>query len=85
MGYWLRKKFKAASDRGRRMANARWAADRKRRDQIAARTAEQNPPHIVERIVRIVNERHVSETVVWSWDSDREAYRKKQKLLFRPL
>lgn len=67
------------------MANRRWALDRDRRNKLALLTAEQCPALIVERLVRIVGERQVSETVIWSFDSDREAYRKKRKLLFRPI
>ena len=64
------------------MANVRWTLDRARRDKLANLAAEQCPAHIVERIVRIVDEREATETVIWSWESDREAYRKKRKLLF---
>jgi len=77
---WLQRK---ASERGRRMANARWTKFRTEQNRLAALTAEQDPPHIVERLVRIVNECQVSETVIWSWDSAREAYRKKRRLLFK--
>ena len=66
------------------MANARWTRDRAERDRLAMLRAEQCPRRIVERIVRIVNERDVSETVIWNWESHRERYRKKRKLLFAP-
>lgn len=70
-----------AAERGRRMAKARWALDRERRHRLAALTAEQCPNHIVRRIVVIDGEQSVSETVFWSWDSDREWQRKERNAL----
>lgn len=49
---------------------------------MAMLTAEQCPSQIVERIVRIVNEKTVSEVVIWNWESYRERYHKKRVLLF---
>ena len=81
-GPFQRRLQRKASERGRRMAKARWARDRARRDQLAALTAEQLPRAIAERIIRVVNELVVTETVIWRWESGREACRKKRKLLF---
>lgn len=62
--------------RGRMMANVRWKREREWRDRLAATTAEQCPSQIVLRVVAIRNERDVSEAVVWSFDSRRDARRK---------
>ena len=63
------------------MANARWALDRARRNQLAALTAEQCPNQIARRIVVIDRERTVRETVFWAWDSAREWRRKERAAL----
>ena len=63
------------------MAQARWRADRERRQRLAALTAEQFPGHIVRRIVVIDGETNVREAVVWSFDSTREARRKTRAVL----
>lgn len=65
-----------ASERGRRMANRRWALDRARRNKLAALTAEQFPTKIEARIVVIVREHTVKEFTLWSFDSWRERQRK---------
>lgn len=71
---------KAASVKGRRMASVRWQKDRKRRDALAAITAEQMPSRIVRRIVVIDNENTVRECTIWSFDSARSARRKVRAL-----
>lgn len=80
-GPYSRRLHRAASERGRRMANRRWALDRQRRAQLAALTAEQYPNRIVRRIVVIDNERDVREATIWTWDSYREQHRKEQRIL----
>jgi len=64
------------------MANTRWAKVRAERERLALLTADQWPRGIAERIIRIVNETVVTETVIWQWENWRDAYRKKRKLLF---
>jgi hypothetical protein len=67
-------------ERGRRMAQARWARDRARREALAA--AEARDPlrvpggRIVRRIVVILYESEVSEIVIREGDSGREINRK---------
>lgn len=85
MSYRLRRKLKAASDRGKRMAARRWQIDRERRDKIAAMTAEQYPTKIVRRIIVIDDERHVRETVIWSFMSYRYRYQLERKALCLPI
>jgi len=75
-GAFNRRLQRRASERGRTMANRRWALDRERRAKLAALTAEQNPSHIRRRIVVIDRECMVREAVIWSWDSARSARRK---------
>lgn len=73
------RRFRAASERGRKMAKRRWELDRERRDAIAK--AEESDPlrvqgRIVRRIVVIENEVEVKEIVIRDWDSVREVNRK---------
>lgn len=72
---------KAASERGRRMAGARWARERARRERLASLRPEDYPREIVRRILVIDREREVREAVIWSWDSAREARRKIKRVL----
>jgi hypothetical protein len=74
--YYIRRKVKAASERGKRMAMRRWELDRKRRNKMALLTAEQFPSHIVRRVVVITNESIVREATIWSFDSAASAKRK---------
>jgi hypothetical protein len=80
-GPYRRRLQKQASERGRRMAAARWLKDRVRRDALAQIEAEQYPNRIVRRIVVIDDERYAREAVIWRWDSDLEARRKTRKVL----
>ena len=80
--YYIRKKVKAASERGRRMANARWAKDRAERDRRAKLTAEQCPSRIVRRIVVSDNETTVREATFWSFES-RRSWRRKELAVLR--
>lgn len=82
-GPFSRRLQRAASDRGRRMANARWDLDRARRARLAALTAEQYPQRIRRRIVVIDDETRVRETVIWAWDSVRE-WRRKERAALQP-
>ena len=74
-GYHQRR-ARAASDRGRRMAEARWQADRERRRRLAALAPLNYPGRISLRVVVIRQEQEVSEAVVFDTDSTREARRK---------
>lgn len=78
--YTLRK-IREASERGRKMARIRWAADKKRRAAWAADAAI-DPLRVVgrilERVVVIRNESEVVEIVRWDWTSAREWARKKR-------
>ena len=80
--YYIRRKVRADSERGRRMANARWAKDRIERDRLAKLTAEQCPSRIVRRIVVIDNETAVREAVFWNWES-RRSWRRKELAVLR--
>lgn len=82
---YSRRLAKAASARGKRMARARWARDRERRDKLAALTAEQCPSKIVRRVVVIENESTVKEAVIFSFDSRRSAAAKLRKVLRTPV
>ena len=75
---WLQKQ---ASERGKRMATARWARDRERRTVQAQLTAEQYPNRIVRRVIVIDREKEAREVVIFQWDSEREARRKIRKVL----
>lgn len=79
--YYIRRKVKAASERGKRMAKRRWELDQERRQKLGELMAEQYPNQIVRRIVVIDNETTVRECVMWRWDSFRECNRKLQMVL----
>ena len=83
-GPFQRRLQKARSDRGRRLANLRWAKDRAERERLAALTAEHFPRRIVRRIVVIDNERDVREVTLWNWESARAWKRKERKVLAGP-
>ena len=80
-GPFDRRLQKSRSERGRRMANARWQRDRERRTALAKVMAEQYPNQILRRIVVIDRERTVREAVIFAWDSAREAARKIRRVL----
>ena len=80
-GPFQRRLQKAASERGRRMANARWTRERAERDRLAVLMAEQFPSRIVRRIVVIDNERDVREVTIWNWESGRDWKRKERQIL----
>ena len=80
--YYIRKKVRESSERGRQMANARWAKDRIERDRLAKLTAEQCPARIVRRIVVIDNEKTVREATFWNWES-RRSWRRKELAVLR--
>lgn len=81
MTRYHRQRAKEASERGRRMARARWARDRHRRERLAALSPEVMPHRILRRIVVIDLERSVREVVIWSFDSVKEAARKVRRVL----
>lgn len=78
-GPYQRRLAKKASERGRRMANARWRKDRREREKLAVLTAEQFPRRIVRRIIVIDDERTVREATFWDWESGRDWKRKPRK------
>lgn len=80
-GAYSRRLQREASERGRRMAAARWAKDRARRAKLAAVSAEQYPTRIVRRIIVVDRERYAREAVIFTWDSAREARRKVRAVL----
>ena len=82
--YYIRRKVKAASERGKRMAMRRWELDRKRRNKMASLTAEQFPSHIIRRIVVITNEAIVREATIWSFDSLASAKRQLNAVMAFP-
>lgn len=82
-GPFRRRLQRAASERGRRMAAARWARDRERRGRLARLTAEQYPNRIVRRIIVIDRETEAREATIFEWDSEPEARRKVRGLLKR--
>jgi len=73
MTYRERHRIKAASERGRRMAAARWRNDRARRNRLAQLSAEFFQRRIKRRIIVIDDEQIVREAVIWTWDSYRTA------------
>lgn len=72
---------RAASERGRRMAKARWAKERERQARLSVLRAEQYPARIVRRIVVIDRETTVREAVIFDFDSLRGAQRKLRAVL----
>ena len=84
-GPYSRRLAKAASERGKRMAKARWKREHSERERIAQLSADQYPSRIAERIVVIRNETEVYETVIWNWESHRSAMRKRRKVLCGPI
>ncbi len=76
-------RIKAARERGRKMAAARWRIDRQRRDHLAALSPESYPGRILRRIVVIDDERTIREVILRESDSDREARRKLKWVLTR--
>lgn len=81
VGPWTRRKMRAASERGRRMALRRWEMDRARRDRLAAADPAWAGREIVRRIVVIDHERTVREVTIYADDSLREARRKLRRVL----
>lgn len=67
-GPYQRRLQKAASERGKRMANSRWQRDRERRERLSA---EMLPAEIVARVVVIVRERQVREFTLFNFDGGR--------------
>lgn len=76
----LRKK-QAASERGRRMAAARWENERRRQEELAAKDPAFSGLEIARRIVVIDRECAVRETVIYAGDSLRSARQKLRKVL----
>ena len=83
MSRYALQRIKAARERGRKMAAARWRIDRMRRDQLAALSPERYPGRILRRIVVIEEERTVREVILRESDSEREARRKIKWVLTR--
>jgi len=79
--YRVRRKVKAASNRGRLMARRRWQLDRDRRNRLVAIAPEMFPGRIMRRIVVIDEEREVREAVIYESDSIRETLRKVRKVM----
>lgn len=80
----LRKK-RAASERGRRMAAARWANERRRQEELAEKDPAFSGIEIARRIVVIDRERTVREVTIYAHDSARSARAKlKNVLSFQP-
>ena len=80
MGYWQRRK-RAASERGRRMAAARWKRDRERRQHLA----ETEPLAqcmagrvLLQRVIVIQRDQTAVELCRWSDTSQREWARLKR-------
>lgn len=71
----------AASEKGRRMANARWKNERARQDAIAAADPLRVTGRIIRRIVVIDEERAVREAVIYDFDSIRSARSKLRNVL----
>ena len=84
-GPFQRRLQKASSERGRRMANARWKRDRIERNRMALLTAEQYPSRIAERIIVIRNETEVLEVTIWNWESGRSVMRKRRSVMNGPI
>lgn len=76
-----RRKQKAASERGKRMAARRWELDRQQRAALAAMSPEKFTGRIVRRIVVITNETKVREAIIYDFDSARSARRKERAAL----
>ena len=83
MSRYERNRIKAASARGKRMAAARWAKDRERRE-ILARLNPINLGRIVRRVVVIDNESSAREAIIYAFDSRRSAGAKLRAVLAAP-
>lgn len=79
----LRKK-RAASERGRKMAEARWRIDRQRRDELAGKDPAFAGLSITRRIIVIDREKTVREATIYAHDSDRSARKKLKDILTTP-
>lgn len=75
------RKIRAASDRGRRMAQARWKMERQRQAQLAAKDPAFTGLEIIRRIVVIDRETTAREAVIYSCDSARSARTKLRNVL----
>jgi len=73
---YLTKKIKAASERGRRRANARWDKDRAMRAVITESDPMKFEGRIVKRIVVIEQETKVREVVFYDFDRYNDRRRK---------
>jgi hypothetical protein len=78
---WTHKKIKAASERGKRMAAARWKIDAERRDRLAELDPIKFTGKIVRRVIVIDAETTVKEAVIFDFDSFRSALRKTRSIL----
>jgi len=70
-------------ERGQRMANARWAQERQRRDALAARAAVDPlsvPDRILQRVIVINDGVTAHEIIRWASTSQREWLRLKQSV-----
>jgi hypothetical protein len=74
------KKKKRESLNATRRAKRRWALDRDRRDELAAKDPIRIGGKIIERIVRILNEREVRECTIFEFDRPCDVRRKKRAL-----
>lgn len=83
MSYQTRRR-KAASERGRRMAEKRWQNEDRRREQLAGMDPVKFPGAIMRRIVVIEREQVVREAVIYEFDSAREVRRKLRRVLTAP-
>ena len=75
MSYQTRK-IKAARERGKRLAKARWDKDRAMRDRIAAIEPASFAAEIVRRVVVIDREKAVREIVFYAFDTYSDRRRK---------
>ena len=77
---YQRRLQKAASERGKRMVNARWAKERNAREQLAQRDPIQVGGKIVERWIRVIGETIVRERAIYEFDLPCDIRRKRREL-----
>lgn len=73
------------SEHGRKAARARWDRERERRAKMDAIDPVRVGGKIVERLIRIVGEKHVIERVFYEFDLPRDWKRKRREVMATPV
>jgi len=81
-GPYRKRLAKQASERGKRMANARWDRERERLARLDTLDPVRVGGRVVERLIRVIDERWVVERSFYEFDRPCD-WQRKRKELFR--